>query len=153
MSFPPLIQNNVEWVTFVPFGNMETHISPEVRYFHPTRNTWQDIDTLWTRNIKLAHEAGRKVFFKPHIWIYDTKSGKWRSDIFPTNNENWESWKKTYRDFILLYARIAEKNNVELFCIGTELTRLALEKTFYWENLIQEIRSIYSGKITYAANW
>ncbi|MFT7451227.1 MAG: exo-beta-1,3-glucanase (GH17 family) [Patescibacteria group bacterium] len=48
---------------------------------------------------------------------------------------------------------MAEKNKVELFCIGTELTRLSTEKSDYWKNLIQEVRSIYSGKITYAANW
>jgi exo-beta-1,3-glucanase (GH17 family) len=40
-----------------------------------------------------------------------------------------------------------------MFCIGTELTRLSLEKTEYWRSLIQEVRAIFSGKITYAANW
>jgi len=50
-------------------------------------------------------------------------------------------------------AEIAEQTNVEMFCIGTELTRLTTEKPVYWKNLIQEVRSIYSGKITYAANW
>ncbi|MDH3652612.1 MAG: hypothetical protein OEQ53_23170 [Saprospiraceae bacterium] len=40
-----------------------------------------------------------------------------------------------------------------MFCIGTELSRLSVEKTGFWRNLIQEIRSIYSGKLTYAANW
>lgn len=149
----PLIKNNVEWITMVPFGDLEDYDSPEVRFHHPTKNTYLDIDTMWSESIQLAHSFGFKVFLKPHIWIYDSSNGKWRSDIFPSSNENWETWKKSYREFILLYARIAEKNNVEMFCIGTEFTRLAIEKPDFWKKLIQDVRSIYSGKITYAANW
>lgn len=152
-SLPPLIKNNVEWITMVPFGDQENYDSPEVKFHHPTRNTFLDIDTMWSEMIQLAHANDFKVFFKPHIWIYSTSSGKWRSDIFPTNEKNWETWQKSYREFILLYAKIAEKNNVEMFCIGTEFTRLAIEKSDFWEKLIEEVRSVYSGKITYAANW
>ncbi len=152
-NIQPLIKSNIEWITLVPFGDQENHDSPEVKFYHPTRNTFLDIDTMWSESIQMAHAHGFKVFFKPHIWIYSTTDGKWRSDIFPTNEKNWEAWQKSYREFILLYARIAEKNNVEMFCIGTEFTRLAIEKSNFWENLIQEIRGIYSGKITYAANW
>ncbi len=152
-NIQPLIKSNVEWITLVPFGDQKNHDSPEVRYFHPSRNTILDIDSLWSKNIALAHDHGFKVFFKPHIWIYDSSNGKWRSDIFPKNEENWKTWEKSYREFILLYATIAEKNNVEMFCIGTEFTRLAIEKPNFWKELIPKIRSIYSGKLTYAANW
>jgi len=143
----------VEWITYVPFGDQSNYDSPEVRYFHPSRHTLSYIDSVWSKKIKLAHTHGLKVFLKPHVWINAPLDGKWRSDIFPTNKKNWETWKKSYREFILLYAKIAEKNNVELFCIGTEFTRLALEKPKFWKDLIQEVRNIYSGKITYAANW
>lgn len=152
-SFPPLIKNNVEWITLVPFGDQKDFDSPEVRFHHPERNTFANIDSLWSRNIRLIHQHGFKVFFKPHIWIYDPSGGKWRSDIFPSNEENWQTWEKSYRDFILLYAQIAEKNNVEMFCIGTEFTRLTIEKPDFWKSIIQEVRKVYSGKITYAANW
>ena len=40
-----------------------------------------------------------------------------------------------------------------MFCIGTEFSRLSVEKPVFWKNLIREVRKIYSGKITYAANW
>lgn len=152
-NIQPLIKSNIEWITFVPYADQKDYDSPEVRYYHPTRNTSQNIDSMWSESIQLAHTYGFKVFLKPHVWIYDSSNGKWRSDIFPSSNENWESWKKTYREFILLYAKIAEKNNVEMFCIGTEFTKLAIEKPDFWENLIAETRSIYSGKLTYAANW
>lgn len=51
------------------------------------------------------------------------------------------------------FARLAEKNKVELFCIGTELKTFVSERPSYWLKLIAEIKEVYSGKITYAANW
>ena len=152
-NLQPLIRTNVEWITLVPFADQKDYDSPLLRYHHPERRTIINIESRWSKSIELAHAYGFKVFFKPHIWIHDPSNGKWRSDIFPTNERNWETWQKSYREFILFYARIAEKNNVEMFCIGTEFTRLAIEKPDFWENLIQEIRTVYSGKITYAANW
>jgi len=62
-------------------------------------------------------------------------------------------WKKSYRDFILRYAEIAEQANAEMFCVGVEFSRLSVEKPEFWKKIIQEVRNIYSGKITYAANW
>ena len=44
------------------------------------------------------------------------------------------------------------KNNVELFCIGTELS-FASQKTDKWKELIQKVKTSYDGKLTYAANW
>lgn len=153
INLQPLIKNNVEWITMVPFGDQEDYDSPAVRYHHPERKTLLYIDSIWSKKIQSAHSYDLKVFLKPHVWIFSPSNGTWRSDIFPSNETNWETWKKSYREFILLYAKIAEKNKVEMFCIGTEFTKLAIEKPEFWEKLIQEVRSIYSGKITYAANW
>ncbi|MEL6836972.1 MAG: hypothetical protein AAFP77_28475, partial [Bacteroidota bacterium] len=50
-------------------------------------------------------------------------------------------------------AKVAERAGAELYCIGTEFTRLTTEKPEFWEALIQEVRGVYSGQITYAANW
>ena len=152
-NLKPLIKNNVEWITLVPFGDQKDYDSPEIRFYHPKRRTFLDIDTLWSNRIEMAHANGLKVFFKPHIWIYAPSNGKWRSDIFPSNEKNWKTWKESYQEFILFYAKIAEKNKVEMFCIGTEFTRLAIEKPDFWKKIIHEVQSIYSGKITYAANW
>jgi len=79
--------------------------------------------------------------------------GKWRSDIYPKNDKEWNTWKDSYRDFILRYAKIAESANAEMFCLGAELTQLTKEKEDYWKALIREVRTIYSGELTYAANW
>ena len=51
------------------------------------------------------------------------------------------------------FARLAQKENIELFCFGTELGNSVAKRPEYWLQLIQKIKKIYSGKLTYAANW
>ena len=152
-NLQPFIRNNFEWITLVSYGDQKDFDSPTMNYFKGDSLKMIRRDSAWKSQIDLVHSFGFKVFLKPHIWIYSASDGKWRSDIFPTNEKNWKLWQKNYREFILLYAKIAEQNNVELFCVGTELSRLAIEKADFWKTLIQDVRSIYSGKITYAANW
>ena len=152
-SIQELVDNNFEWITYVPFGYQEDYDTESVRYRRGDPKRMARRDSMWRSHMKLAHDAGLKVFLKPHIWMRVTTGGKWRSDIFPKNDENWEEWKKSYREFILFYAEKAEQNEVDLFCIGAELTRLTLEKSEFWETLIQDVRKVYSGKLTYAANW
>ena len=59
----------------------------------------------------------------------------------------------SYAAFILTYAKTAQKLKVDIFCIGTELERFIDKRPAYWVLLIKEIRLIYKGKLTYAANW
>jgi hypothetical protein len=62
----------------------------------------------------------------------------------------------------LTYAALAQKNEVEMFVIGTEIDPAAMEghpygpigggQTQYFINLISEVREIYSGKLTYSSS-
>lgn len=152
-NLQPFIKNNYNWITLVPYSGQKDADSPTLIYHRGNRLDLVRRDSIWSHQIKIAHSQGFKVFLKPHIWMHKPSEGKWRSDIFPTNEDNWLLWQKNYREFILLYAKIAEENNVELFCVGTELSRLTLEKPEFWKTLIKDVRCIYSGKLTYAANW
>ncbi len=152
-NFQPLVQNNLEWITMVSWGFQDDYDSPDVTHHNGDSLYMLQHNIHWKNKIEAVRAAGFKVFFKPHLWIDHPTNGKWRSDIFPTNEENWELWQKTYRNFILRYAKVAEQANAEMFCIGTEFSRLTVGKPDYWIDLIKEIRNIYSGKITYAANW
>jgi hypothetical protein len=51
------------------------------------------------------------------------------------------------------YAYLAEKTKAELLCIGTELRSALKQQPNKWMQLLKEIKTIYKGKITYAANW
>ncbi|WP_461302935.1 glycoside hydrolase family 113 [Aureisphaera sp.] len=144
---------NIEWVTFVPWGFQDDVDSPAVTHHNKDSAHIQQHNAHWVRRIEDARKEGFKVFLKPHVWVDNPSNGQWRSDIFPNNDTDWEQWKATYRNFIIRYATVAEQAQAEMFCLGTEFTRLVLEKPEYWKQLIQEVRAVYSGKLTYAANW
>ncbi len=148
-----LSRDHIEWVTLVPWGFQESIDSPEVLHHRGDSARIRRRNEHWIRQIRAVRNAGFKVFVKPHIWMDTPPDGKWRSDIFPKGEDNWKQWQTTYRNFILRYARLAEEAGAEMFCVGTELTRLTLEKPSFWQDLIVEIREVYSGKLTYAANW
>jgi hypothetical protein len=96
--------------------------------------------------INIIHSLGMQVMLKPHV---DLADGDARSNILPS-----EEWFKNYKEYMLHCAGIAAKYNVELFCIGTELTNAAMPKwKGKWLDIISEIRKIYKGPLTYAANW
>lgn len=152
-DLPPLKDIHLEWITMVSWGFQDDIDSPIVTHHNGDSVYMMRHDSGWVHRIELAREAGFKVFFKPHLWVDAPADGKWRSDIFPANDADWELWQKTYRNFIIRYAKVAERAKADMFCIGVEFTRLSLEKPEFWRSLIQEIRGIYSGKITYAANW
>jgi hypothetical protein len=102
--------------------------------------------------IEQAHKAGLKVMLKPHLDLI--KSGCWRGEIQFCNDVDWETWFRSYGEFITHYAKLAEENGVEIFCIGVELTVPAVEKPEMWDTyVIQPVRKAFSGPITYAANW
>lgn len=152
-NLQPLFQYNLEWITMVSWAFQDDYDSPMVSHHNgDSLYIWKH-DSSWVNRIALVREAGFKVFLKPHLWINSPSNGTWRSDIFPNNEEDWKLWQESYRHFIIRYAKVAQRGQAEMFCIGVEFSRLAVEKPLFWKQLIQEIRSIYDGKITYAANW
>ncbi|MBT8253888.1 MAG: glycoside hydrolase, partial [Bacteroidia bacterium] len=69
------------------------------------------------------------------------------------SEENWELLENSYRNFIIDYAKLADNLKVEMLCIGTELDRFVQRRPEFWSTLIKEIKSVYNGRLTYAANW
>lgn len=106
-------------------------------------------DSLLELTMGVIHNARMHVMLKPHV---DVKDGTWRGDIAPTDSSLWYD---QYEDFINHYARIAAENNVELFCVGTELDRMTCADTARWGEIIDTIRAVLGGTVplTYAANW
>ncbi|MFA6141901.1 MAG: discoidin domain-containing protein [Candidatus Omnitrophota bacterium] len=96
--------------------------------------------------INTMHALGMKVMLKPHV---DLADGEMRTNIIAS-----DEWFASYKEFILHYARLAAKYNVELLCIGTELSNTSFSKwKAQWLDIIAAIRAVYKGPITYAANW
>ena len=148
-----LVQSNIEWITLVPFGGQEDYDSETVGRRNSDYSSWNRRDSSYLNNIKKLKARGFYIMMKPHIWMHNPSSGKWRSDISHKTEEGWKRWSESYRKFIFHYAKMSEILELELFCIGTELHKTATEHPDFWKQLIIDVRKIYSGKITYAANW
>ncbi len=103
--------------------------------------------------IRKAHELGMKVMLKPHLDLIDESDGSWRGEIGSLRESDWDNWFRDYTDFIMHYVDMAVKENVEAFCVGTELSTAATAKGYMWEDLIRKVRSRYNGILTYAAHW
>lgn len=79
--------------------------------------------------------------------------GIWRGELMTKSEKDWKVFEKEYTAYILDYAKIADSLDIELFCIGTELKRIAEEKPQFMRKLTREVKKVYGGNITYAANW
>ncbi|MDA9262412.1 glycoside hydrolase, partial [bacterium] len=100
-------------------------------------------------SIALAKSRGLKVFLKPHIWLHDG----WVGDLEFTSEADWLNFEKTYSKYILDFANIADSMNVEAYAVGVELKKSVVQRASYWNKLIDSVKTVYSGKLTYAANW
>lgn len=143
-----LSELGVEWISLTPFGYQPGLNDPEIRF------GGRDItEENLVRCIEDIHSLGMQVFLKPHIWSREFSRGKWRGEIKMRSTEDWDKWFANYTKYIMHYARIAEKSKVSLLCIGLEFVQSTAEHEKRWRTLIHSIRSVYKGKITYAANW
>ena len=145
--FTPVKKLNATWITAMPFGFIPSG-SSTVTY----NSNWQWIGEKKEgiiNTIKLAHEKGLKVMVKPHIWITNI----WVGAMDYSTETEWENFEKSYAKYILDFARVSDSMQVESFCIGVELKKSVVKRPIFWKSLIDSVRLVYSGKITYAANW
>jgi len=110
------------------------------------RGTESPTDADVRVGIQRVHDAGMKVILKPHVDLPDDHD---RGDISPKDPT---AWFTSYRSMMLGYARMATENGVEMLCVGTELAS-TMKFEAEWRALIAEIRTVYAGPLTYAANY
>lgn len=151
-DFAALTENHVNWIVQTPFGWQRDYNTPQLSL--ATQNVyWGETDQGLTVTTDLAQSLGIQTLLKPHIWLTQPSDGKWRTEIEMQSEQDWQKWFGNYRRFILHYATFAEAHNIPILCIGTELQTTAVQREPDWRQLIAEIRRVYSGQLTYAANW
>jgi len=147
-SLAELAKTGTKWVAVMTTWYQEACHTTRI---FPTEKTPSDASVIHA--IEKIHSLGMKVMLKPHLDLIDTAGGSWRGEI-ACAPDDWNKWFESYRDFMLHYAVIAKEHNVELFCIGTELTSVATIKEDMWKNkIIAPVKDVYKGLLTYAANW
>ena len=145
----PVIKAQSNYVALMPFGFIKKLESPEI--IHNTDRQWfGETENGLLQYAKEFQKNNIKIMVKPHIWVW---KGEFTGLIKMDTEENWKILEDSYTSFIVTYAKAAEDLNADILCIGTELENFVIKRPEYWRKLIKEIRQIYSGKLTYAANW
>ncbi len=99
--------------------------------------------------IQQAQALGLKIIIFPILWIEKRAHGEWRGQLKPKNEDLWWS---AYEAWLGDLAVLAQKYKADYLSIGSELSSLE-KQTGRWLALIRRIRALYSGKLTYSANW
>ena len=72
---------------------------------------------------------------------------------------NWTIWLQNYAKYAKGVAQWAQVHHIPIFVFGAEYQRfldvslLGSNYVEQWNNIISEIRSVYSGKVVYGVNW
>jgi hypothetical protein len=142
-------QMGATWVSLTPFGR--------VLDLHPTgvalsfEQPFSENQKAVRRAVAQAHARGLCVLLVPHLWV---ESGGWRAEIEPGDDEAWARWAAGYAHFVRAWAEVARDSQVDMFSAGVELRSwVTTARAASFSAVLAEIRRIYAGPVTYAANW
>jgi len=136
------------WISLTPFGRMDDLDSTEI--LHDFEIPIERNEELIRETALQARRAGLKIAIIPHVYVM---TGRWRGRIDPGGDEEWCEWFEQYREFALRFAVLAEEIGAELYSIGVEFKSSTNFWSDEWRELIREIRDVYTGQLTYSANW
>lgn len=144
-----LSEKGISHISQTPFGWQSDPNAPEIKWEkHSDRMWWGESLEGVKTTTELAREKGVESILKPHLWV----RGEWPGVIKMLSEEDWRTWFEQYGEFILYYSAYAQEHNIPILCIGTEL-EMTSDREGEWRSLIAKIRKVYSGKLTYAANF
>lgn len=143
----PLKALGTDWVAVLPYAYFKKN-EPEIHGFS-NGGWWGERPEGICTTVNHAHDKGIKVMLKPQLWTHD----QWIGELKFDTEKDWKKFEKNYATFILKWAAIADSMGIDMLCIGTEIRHSAEQRPKYWRQLIQSIRKVYNGKLTYAPNW
>jgi len=143
-----LARLGVTWVSITPFGRLWALDSTEILMDFEV--PYADNRVAVRRMIAQAHAHGMKVLVIPHLWV---ETGGWRGEIEPGSAAGWAAYQASYRRFVVAWARDAQAAGADALSIGVECKSWSGRFGGYWRSLIDELRSVFDGLLTYSANW
>jgi hypothetical protein len=145
-SMERLASNGLDWICITVNGWQETFASTTVFALYGMTQTDEEI----THAVNMAKSLGLKVCLKPMVNCLDRA---WRARIdFPTEECGyWEKWFRSYNNFMLHYAELAEKLGCEMLCTGCEMAGMD-KQSDYCRDMISMVRKAYSGIVMHNIN-
>lgn len=143
------VRMGATWVALTPFGRVGDLAGRgvDLTFEKPFRENREDV----RRAVRMAHARGLQVMLVPHLWV---ESYEWRALIDPKTDAGWDAWAKSYGAFVKAWAEVAEAEHVDLLSAGVELRSwVTTPRAPSFVGFLRELRRIYTGPITYSANW
>lgn len=139
-------RTGADFVIFVPAGLQENSHSEHIDFNGEGTLGDMELENM----IRYAKSIGLRCAIKPTV---NCKDGTWRAFINFFDHEvhcepKWSNWFCSYTAFQLHFAELAEKTNCEMFIAGCEMV-MAQRREQEWRKLISEIKSVYSGPVSY----
>lgn len=148
-NITPVLNIAAGHASVMPYGFIREPETPQIIF----DSDWQmfgETSSGSRQYIEELHEHGVRVMLKPQLWVW---RGVFTGNLKMKTETDWKTLEKSYSDFILNFASLAQETGVDIFCIGTELESFVQARPDYWINLIDQIKNRFQGKLTYAANW
>jgi hypothetical protein len=143
-----LVRLGANSVSITPFGRIwslqSTTIRPDFEL------PYAENRAAVARMIAQAKARGLRVLLIPHLWV---ETSGWRGEIDPGSPEGWQAYRTAYRRFVLDWAKDAQRFGADAFSIGVECKSWSGRFGDAWSELIAAVRAVYSGPLTYSANW
>ncbi|MEL7532185.1 MAG: hypothetical protein AAFN10_12785 [Bacteroidota bacterium] len=137
----------VNALAIVPYsGTRETKRPAQYRF---SRGAGGENDASVVHCHHAARRRGMLSLMKPQIWF----PGSWPGDVEMQNEADWKLFFANYREWITHYAMLSEIHHSDIFCVGVEFAKTTLSHPEEWKKMIDDLRHLYSGPMTYAANW
>jgi hypothetical protein len=89
---------------------------------------WEDDEAGVVQEIRGAKARGLKVVLVPRVALdhaFPRNRFLWHGLILPAGDERIASWFGKYREFLVKWAVIAEREGVDIFAVGSEMNALA----------------------------
>ncbi len=147
-SLERTIEIGANAIAIVPYSFMRNPEKPSHIPIHQGTGGENDQAVLFSHYE--AKKMGMSTMLKPQIWV---GRNSWPGDIKMKNQTDWDTFFDNYYRWVRHYAMLAEINEMDSYCIGVEFAKATLAKEKEWRKIIKKLRGIYSGQLTYAANW
>ena len=134
-------------VALVPYTFMDAPKKAQFLTFRSHAGAETD-ESIIVTNFE-AKKLGAFTILKPQIHIEDS----WPGAIDMSSEEEWALFFDYYYRWIRHYALLAEMNEIDMLSVGVELSIASRNHPEEWRKLIKKLRGIYSGPMTYSANW
>lgn len=147
-ALAPIKNIHANSIAIMPYAFC-TPENPIIQYNHKGQ-WWGESDDGVVGCIQLAHKQNLSVMLKPHLWI---AHGMYTGAFALKTENEWKVWEDSYREYIMHFAILADSLKTEVLCFGTELGATVKERPQFWRSLIDSLKQVFHGKLTYAANW